>query len=277
MIEKRFGTLGSLEVPVLVYESIDEADKAAGKPGNMLDSANDNLHYRGGPAEDTRQYVCDMLEGLGKTYEKDGTFEDSDGNTANVIAGEKIVRFTKPALDKDKKPKTVDGKPVMVPCESQGDFARRFCALQGWDDLKQFQPQIDAWAKSIPDTDAEGNEIPGQVHALAVDARTPERKAKAPTKLAAKYKVAAAKVITKGTVDSVNFNQLAKINKSFAPAPSAEGEVVKLYTGTYPDGQNEDGSPKQVSFSVSDKDADTLGWLIKEYFDWKAQQEMLAI
>jgi hypothetical protein len=268
MIEKRYGTLGGLEVPVQIYDSVEEADKAAGKPGAVLGSANDNFHYRGGPAQETRDYICTMLEDMGKTYPSDNKFELEDGTEVDVKAGEKITRFTKPVLDaKTKQPrKDKDGNVLETWAEAEGAFARRFMALMGWDDLKQFQPNIDSWAKNVPDVDENGNVIAGKTHPLAVDAKAAERKPAAPRKLAAKYKDIAAKRIQEGTIDEFNQKYLSKINRVFTPT----GDTSKMYAKTAVFSQN--GTDTSVNLNVSDADAETLGWLVKEYIDWAAAQ-----
>ena len=54
-------SIGGLSVGVLVYESYDEADKAAGKPLAALDECNKNLVYRGA-LNDGRVIICDAVE-----------------------------------------------------------------------------------------------------------------------------------------------------------------------------------------------------------------------
>lgn len=86
-------------------------------------------------------------------------------------------------------------------------------------------------------------------------------------KLAKKYKDAAAIVIMNGTVDRLNENQLSLIGKSF----TATGDTSKMYSGKAIVGKGD--KQKEVEFNVSDKDAEALGWLYKQYRDWKEQQE----
>jgi len=271
MIEKRYGTLEGLTVPVMVYENVQEADVAAGKEGTVLSSANDNFHYRGGPAEDTRQYICDMLEAMGKTYPSDATFK-IDGEDITVKAGDKILRFWKPVM-KDGKPKVdSEGNEVTTWIESQGSFVKRFAAIQGWDDLKQFQSQIDAWAKSLPDVGEDGKPT-GTTHALAVDAKAAERKPKAPPVLAKKYKVIAAVKLQSGNGAIEDFNKrvLSKIEKVFTPTPADQVKPdAKRFSGTFD--VLEKGETKSVTLDVLDQDAESLGWLVKEYLDWVASQ-----
>jgi hypothetical protein len=234
MIEKRYGTLKGLTIPVLVYSSVEEADTAAGKAGAVLDSANDNFHYRGGPAADTRDYICELLEKETSIARKTEPAKDSKGN----------VR------------KDEGGNVVMVPSESEGEYAARVCAEKGWDDLKAFQPQIDAWAATAEDGKP-----------LAVDAKTPERKSHLPTKLPARYKEAAAVAITKGTVDAINSAMANTIKKSF----TATGDATKMFTGT----ATVKGT--EVPFNVSDKDADTLGRLLKEHMQFIADSGLSGL
>lgn len=178
MKEKRYGTLGGLTVPVQIYASFDEADKAAGKSGVLLDIANDNLHYRGGPAAATREAIVTVLDGR-----EDLVVQDPKDPAKQVV-----IHKAKPYVGKDGKPihialedsgrKDEKGQPIQVWAESEGKFVARFLAATGWQDkegnpsLESIQPIIDNWAKQA---DAGGP--------LMVDAKEPERQPKAPPKL----------------------------------------------------------------------------------------------
>lgn len=97
------------------------------------------------------------------------------------------------------------------------------------------------------------------------------REARGPKKLAAKYKLAAAKVIVAGKIDSLNANQLVSISKSY----TLTNDTSKMFEGTIPaDGKSFE---TDTLFKVSDKDAEALGWLIKEWSDWRATQAMADI
>ncbi len=190
MKEKRYGTLGGLTVPVQIYASFDEADKAAGKPGVLLDIANDNLHYRGGPAAATREAIVTVLDGR-----EDLVVQDPSDAAKQIIVHKakpytgkdgKVIHITLEATErKDEK-----GQPIMTWAESEGKFVARFLASTGWQDkegnasLEQIQPIIDKWAKHA---DAGGP--------LMVDAKEPERKPKAPPRLSEEDKALATEFI----------------------------------------------------------------------------------
>lgn len=144
-----YGTLKGLEVSCLVYDSYDEADRAAGKVNAMLESGNDNGYYRG-PAQDVREFICEMLE-----------------------AETGVERKTKETGKKNDK-----GEPILTFGESEGEYASRVCALKGWEDLKAFQSKLSEWAKTAG---PEGTP-------LAIDIKERERKPSAPKKLAEVYK-----------------------------------------------------------------------------------------
>ena len=117
-----------------------------------------------------------------------------------------------------------------------------------------FQPLIASIANEVP-----------------FDIMAGPREARGPKKLAAKYKLAAAKVIVAGTLDSLNANQLVSISKSY----TLTNDTSKMFEGTIPaDGKR---FTSDTSFKVSDKDAEALGWLIKEWSDWRATQAMTDI
>ena len=154
MIPKTFGTLKGLKATCLVYESYEEADKAAGKEKAMLESGNDNGYYRG-PAQDVRDYICEMLEtetGIERKWDDTGK-------------------------------KNSKGEPIYKAGESEGEYASRVCAEKGWEDLTAFQAKLDEWAKTATPS---ANGGPGT--ALAIDIKEQERKPSQPKKLAEVYK-----------------------------------------------------------------------------------------
>lgn len=231
MKEKRYGTLGGLTVPVLIYASFDEADKAAGKPGVLLDIANDNLHYRGGPAAATREAIVTVLDGR-----EDLIVQDPADATKQIV-----IHKAKPYTGKDGKPvhmaledsgkKDEKGQPIMVWAESEGKFVARFLAATGWVDkegnasLEQIQPIIDRWAKHA-DSGAP----------LMVDAKEPERKPKAPPKLSEEDKSLATefvdgkKDIKKFTAAALKYNiVVAKLGEDREANITAVGWNVKAY------------------------------------------------
>lgn len=157
MKETRYNTLGKLTLPILIYESVDEGDKAAGKVGAMLEGANDNFAYRG-PLAEGRDIITEFLE------------EESG-----------IERKTKDSGKKDK-----DNNPILVYDEKQTNYVERVATAKGWTtpdgdpDLSRFQAQIDKLCRDRKTAD-------GKADPLAVDAKARERKPAAPKKLAAKY------------------------------------------------------------------------------------------
>lgn len=130
-------------------------------------------------------------------------------------------------------------------------------------------------AKKFASEDAAREHFQTLIASIAIDVpfdiMAGPREARGPKKLAAKYKLAAAKVIVAGKVDSLNANQLTNIGKSY----SLTGDTAKMFNGTIPaDGKS---FTTDTAFSVSDKDAEALGWLIKEWSDWRATQAMADI
>jgi hypothetical protein len=170
MRPEKFGTLKGLQATILVYESYDEADKAAGKANAMLDAANASLAYRG-PLADVREFIADLLE------EKFG-----------------IQRKTKDTGKKDDA-----GNPILVVDEAPGDYVDRVCAAQGLSDLKQFQGEVDAWCAQ-PGTKEDGTPEP----ALAVSSKERERKAPKAPKLSNEMKELAKKLLAKHDDAKIN-------------------------------------------------------------------------
>lgn len=228
---KRYGSLGSLTVPVQVYTSFDEASKAAGSMEKAIDILNDNLHYRGGPAAETRDFICELVE------KKMG-----------------IKREVRPVMDKDGKPrKDSKGAPITEPVLSEGKYIAAVLAAKKLDDLSSLQPDVDAWAKSVPvEWDDTGKVT--KTGELAVDAATPEREPKGPTKLAQKYKDVALQFLT-GKKD------LAKLNAAFGKSGIATFTIIT---------KDEAGAPIAKDAEVN---VDTLGRLCKQ---WEAAQDVFG-
>lgn len=87
-------------------------------------------------------------------------------------------------------------------------------------------------------------------------------------KLAAKHKIFAAKVLVLGLLDKVNKTFKKTIGKHFEPTH----DTSTMFTGKYPD-KDKDGKPTEVEFSVSEKDANALGQLVKEWREYQEAQE----
>lgn len=234
MKEKRYDTIGGLTAPILIYETIEEAEGVV--PGGLLEQANNNMAYRGIlPA--VREIICNLVE-----------------EETSITRESKVVGKTKAGKD-------------IVQWEADGKYINRTLAQLGKEDFAHLQEKVDEACRNFKDDD---NSTP---EALSVDLKGTEKKAGGGVKLAAKYKTTAAMSIALGTVDKVNEAQLAKIGKSFTPT----NDMSKVFKGSGErvTGRNDDGTPKKetVNFEVSDKDAETYGWLIKEYFAWKELQE----
>jgi hypothetical protein len=187
MKQKRYGTLGGLTVPVMVYAAFADVIKSTGSEEKALDILNDNLHYRGGPASATRDYICEVVE--------DET---------------KIARQSKDTGEKDDK-----GQPIMEITESEGKYIARVCATKNWLDDKgsprlptTLQSKIDAWASSAYSNFDKDDKIVGSPVPLAVDAAAPERKPKAPPKLSEEDKALALEFVT-GKKSLVKFHDAA--------------------------------------------------------------------
>lgn len=228
MIEQRYDTLEGLNAPILVYADIAEAEAVVA--GGILKEGNNSMVYRG-VLPCVRDIICGFVEG-----------------TSGVERKFTVIGKTKAGKD-------------ILQWETEGKYVKRAMAEKGWNDLTQFQAQLDDACRNYKDSDDE-KATPAP---LAVDLKGREYAPRGPIKLAEKYKKTAALVITNGTVDRVNSNQLAKIGKSFAPT----NDTTKMYSGSV---VVKEGEPA-VTYNVSDKDAEALGRLIKEYQDWKADQE----
>lgn len=172
MISKRYSTLQGLTVPVNIYESSDEADKAAGKVGACADECNNNLVYRG-VLPQVRDYVVQLV--------KEVTGIEPKG---------------KPVIDEKTGKPEVDaqGNPVIEVTESDGKYVARVCAEKNWENLAALQPQIDAWATG--QRKAKDGSVT-QVAPLAVDITVKERTS-TPKAVPEVYLNAAKNLIAKG-------------------------------------------------------------------------------
>lgn len=262
MTSKQYKSLGlavSLAVPATVEEFDLNANKgdATKAGGACLSEAINNCVYRGSLAIFRDVFLHGQVEVKDETT---GEVKQPAIRGVEEITG--IERLTE-AVMKDGKPVTREGEPVLTFIESEGKYFSRVLASLVKDGkftdeeaaLASFQSLADEVAKSID-----------------FDASASERKSAGPRKLAAKYKIAAAKSLARGTTEKVNGIFANTIKKSFTPSNDTE----KLFTGKYPH-VDTDGKAIEVDFSVSDKDAEALGWLLKENSDWKAAQELASI
>jgi hypothetical protein len=269
MVKQKFKTLG-YEIEYNVPSTVDEYNKLDTKRTNAcLEDAILNTAYRQMHVE-TRNL---FLNGREAEEAKDGKpavaeilgFEEQLGT---LLDGVKVdpknppSRKRKPALDKDGKPrKDTDGEPITVPDETQQVFFNRGIALL-------------VHHKKFAGEDAARKHFEGFIQKLALgvvcDPSAPEPSEKGPKKLRAIFKVAAARLIAMGTFANFNTKNLKPhLGKEFVPTK----DITKMFTGEYPH-VNKEGKEVQVPFNVSDKDAEALGWLIKEHQDWKNANEL---
>lgn len=259
MKQKEYKVLGH-KVAYSVPESSAEFNALDPKRADAAcDEAVSNIIYRS-LNPDTRYW---FLHGRSEEETKKLVEAGKLPATATAIIGVEeetgIDRKVEELKDKEGKARVKNGEPVTKFIEAEEVFYNRVLATLVADkkyaseDLARahFQDLIASVAAEVP-----------------FDVASAEKTERGPKKLAIKYKNTAAKVLTLGNLDKVNANQLTKIGKSF----EVSGDNTKLFAGSF-----EDSTGKEVQFSVSDKDAEALGWLIKEYFDWKASQEMLSL
>lgn len=159
------------KVPMLVYETVDEGDKAAGKEGAVLAEANNNLLYRG-TYNDARELIQDIVEELtgveplrGPTGKKD----TSGADITEVTESEK--KYTARALAQA----AADGKVVSK---------------------EQIQKLIDDRARGYTFTNDKGEKI--EVPALAADISHRVRTAPKPKKLSAEFLATAQSALSAG-------------------------------------------------------------------------------
>lgn len=232
MIEQRYDTLEGLSAPILIYETYDEAE-AVVKDG-LKREGNNNMVYRG-VLPCVRDLICTIVEGASSVERK------------STIVG-----------------KTKAGKDI-VQWETEGKYVKRAMAEKGWNDLTQFQTQLDDMCRNYKDGDDEKS-VPAP---LAVDLKGREYAPRGPVKLAAKYKETAANSLMTGSWSEWNNTIFKNINKSFTP--TNDSTVMFAGEGVNPK------SKEKFSYNVSDKDATALGWLVKEYLDWNAEQGRAAL
>jgi hypothetical protein len=276
MKDQQFRVLGH-EVIYKVPESSEEFNKLDPKrPDAACEEATNNIVYRS-MNPDTRYW---FLHGLSAEEIKKGAETNTALANAQPYEGvesEMEHLLEDVTLDKDETAsrKTIvaknskgevrmkDGVEVTKFSESEEVFYNRVIALAvkykkfASEDVarEHFDPTIKRIASYVP-----------------FDVTQAERAERGPVRLAGKYKLAAAKSLALGTTEKLNGLFQPTIGKTFA----ATNDTTKMFTGKYP-AKKADGSEEQVDFSVSDKDAEALGWLIKGYQDWKASQELAAL
>jgi len=243
MKTREYKSLG-LKVNFQVPESVTEFDTNAKKEGACLDEAVNNVIYRGSLAE----FRDTFLHGCKAQPAADGKPEVTEIKGVEQLTG--IERLTEPVKGKDGKPVIKDGEAVTKYSESEGDYFDRVLAQEN-KEASAFQSLADKVAASI-----------------AFDASASERKPSGPKKLANKYKLTAARIIAGPNLASFVSNKLSNIGKTF----TATGDLTKKFEASY---EANDGTTQSVS--VSDKDAETLGWLVKELSDWQERQALAGM
>ena len=152
----------------------------------------------------------------------------------------KAERKTKPVLDKaGAVKKNAKGEELTAYDETEEEFFDRIVA-----------------ANSI--TEADQQKLADVVASqLVFDPSATERKPAAPKKLAAKYVENAKKLIAGGKIDELNKRLSKAINKTFTPVT------------TLTDGQTQE--------QLDAANAETLGWLVKEFVEWNEAQTMAKL
>lgn len=264
MTTKEYRTLG-FALPFEVPDSVDEFNKNAWKAdtgeGNpCLAEGINNIIYRGSLAEFRYTFLH------GRDEKKDEAGAVTQTAILGVDSQTEISRLTEEVKGKDGKVRMKDNEPVTKFTESEEKYFDRVIATLV--ETKKFASEDLARAHFEPFAQSVAKEI-------KFDAAARERQFGGPRKLAAKYKLTAARIIAAGTIDKANKNYLSNIGKTFEPT----NDQTKTYKGTYEvlDPTTKKPTGKTAEVEVSDKDAEALGWLLKEYQDWKAAQEQATM
>lgn len=199
----------SFKVPMLVYESMDEADKAAGKQGAALKEMNNNLLYRG-TYSDARSLIVDVVQRLSKVPVK-----------------------MRPTGEKDK-----DGKPIMErdPADSDKKYVERAFA-----DGKLDFDKVEAEVQKIARAGVKKADGTWEWEPLAADISQRERKPAGPKKLADRWKNIATEFLTgKKNLKALN-KRLEEFNiGAFTPTGDAtkDAEALGWKCKAYQDAQD---------------------------------------
>jgi len=240
MKPRNYKSLG-LNVALLVPETVQEFDANAKKEGACLNEGINNVVYRGALAE----FRDTFLHGRKEEPAADGKPAVTEIKGVEQLTG--VERLTEPVKGKDGKPVVKDGEAVTKYSESEGDYFDRVCATTN---------------RTPESFQALADEVAAQI---VFDASATERKPAGPKKLAQKYKLTAARILAGPNLGNFVSTKLSNIGKTF----TATGDMTKTYEGTY---TAADGTTKTIK--VSDKDAEALGWLVKELSDWQDAQRL---
>jgi hypothetical protein len=257
MPTKQKATSLGMEFQLTVPESAEEFDTGprssnlvpAGKAGECLAQA-----IRAIVAWDVNaSFRYYFLHGIGQDdldKDKDHVlFAEGTSPVAGVEELSKIERMTVPVKDKAGNPVVKDGEPVtnFDPNDSEAKYFKRVLA-ETKTEAASYQHVADAVAAS-----------------LVFNAAPTERAAVGPKKLAAKYKEKAAAVIANGTTDTFIQSKFIPV-VGRTPTFTLTNDQTKTFSVTWKSGD------ATKNATVSDKDAEALGWLVKEYSDAIAAQ-----
>src|SRR5436189_237478 len=255
-----YRTLGydlPFEAPATVEEFNQNAWKgaSAGEGNPCLTEAINNIIYRGSLADFSNTFLHGREEDKEKGITEIKGIEEQTGITrrgdAVMVDGKpKTTKAGEPVIKYESEEKYFDY--VLATLVKEGKFASEDLARAS------FEP----FAKQV-------------AAAIRFDAAAREKTFAGPKKLRADIKLTAARIIAAGTIDKVNKNYLVNIGKEFVPT----NDNTKLFKATYDvvDPVTKKPTGKTAEVEVSDKDAEALGWLIKEHQDWKRAQEQLAM
>lgn len=172
----------SFKVPMKVYESYDEADKAAGVALAALTECNNNLLYRGTYA-DARELIVDVVQELTKV----------------PFLTVPVIVDGKPAVDSANKPIVERDEDK----DSDAKYVKRALAATPTVTFESVQSLITSRANGYTYTDPESKEVV-TVAALAADITKKARTPKGPKTLPAKYKDTAKGILAAKNVDKFN-------------------------------------------------------------------------
>lgn len=211
------------DVPILVYESIDEGDKAAGRVGAMKDEANNNLTYRGALA-DARDYVADAVEAVTGIKRQTAPVEEEYEEN-----GEK----------KKRQARDTEGNPLVeFVGVGGGKYSDRsyvsYAVEKSGKSVESLQPAVtDHILKALAKTAKPGEKAP---EGFAVDIKRTERAAPKPKTLPEKFKSAATSLIANGKIAkwAADYQKLLGVapdvnDAAGKPEPEKVGWAIKAF------------------------------------------------
>lgn len=224
-------------VPVLVYGSYDEADKAAGKALAALDECNNNLYYRGA-APAARELVAAAVESLtGVKRETQPVMEEYKDETTGETKKRQVVR---------------DGTPVVEFVMDEAPYVKHALSKSG-KSVEQLQDGVTEFIVKALAKDTPKGEKPPE--GIAVDIKRTEREPAKPKTLPAKYKEAAERSLT------------AKTDKGLLKVDVFAKDYEKLM-GKPLAAKTDDGKAWDV---------EKLGWAFKEFVEKRAADQLASL